>query len=202
MRSLHMRAASAAVFCAAILLVLVGCGSNSSHDSATAQQLQINRAAAQAAAQAQQAQKLRDLQAQLNQLKHSKAASATKTVVEAVTVAVSPSASAVAAPSPVYFHAPSGDVSCEIDGDGRTLCSVADSDQTFEMPSGGAAHIESGARLPRGNGPLADWGQTVSNGSVTCTVPLSDQPRGITCIDSDTGHGFQASKVPARQQAY
>jgi len=62
--------------------------------------------------------------------------------------------------------------------------------------------MESGSALPRGFGELADYGSTVSAGSITCTIPASAEPRGIACVDTGSGHGFEASSVSSRQEAY
>lgn len=98
-----------------------------------------------------------------------------------------------------YFHTPN--VSCEIRVDGA-LCSVDSIGQTFVFEGGGAAYVESGNSVPDGVGAPATWGSTVSAGSVVCTIPPLDEPSGITCTDSETGHGFEASRVPARQRVY
>jgi hypothetical protein len=42
----------------------------------------------------------------------------------------------------------------------------------------------------------------VSVGDVVCAVPLESEARGVTCSDSATGHGFEASRVPSRQKVY
>jgi len=99
------------------------------------------------------------------------------------------------------FHAPSGNVSCEILSDGA-LCSVASIDETFAFSNGEEAHVESGTPLPRDAGELAPYGSTISAGSITCSVPQSNEPRGITCSDGESGHGFEASRVTDRQHVY
>jgi hypothetical protein len=99
------------------------------------------------------------------------------------------------------FHAPSGNVSCEILSNGA-LCSVDSIATTFRFADGGPAQIESGAALSGGAGEFIPYGGTVSAGSVTCTVPLSNEPHGIICTDSESGHGFEASRISGRQHAY
>jgi hypothetical protein len=42
----------------------------------------------------------------------------------------------------------------------------------------------------------------VSAGSISCEVPPSDVPRGVTCVDIGTGHGFEASRIASREKAY
>lgn len=100
------------------------------------------------------------------------------------------------------FFAPSGNVSCVIQGDGAR-CSVASIDTTFVLPPGGAAaYRRAGAEVPRAGGSEAPFGTVRSNGAVRCTIPPSNVPAGISCLDSASGHGFEASRVPSRQKTY
>jgi hypothetical protein len=99
------------------------------------------------------------------------------------------------------FHAPSGNVSCEILSDGA-LCSVDSIAETFSFNDGQEGRVEPGASLARGSGESAAYGESIAAGSVICTIPPSDSPHGIVCADSDSGHGFEASRVPARQRTY
>ncbi|MGV1049947.1 MAG: hypothetical protein ACOYD4_15650 [Solirubrobacterales bacterium] len=99
------------------------------------------------------------------------------------------------------FHSPSGNISCAILPDGA-LCAVGSLDETFVFDHGGPGTIESGAALSPEAGELAPYGTTVSEGAITCVVPRSDEPRGIVCSDSSTGHGFEASRVSSRQHTY
>jgi len=99
------------------------------------------------------------------------------------------------------FHAPSGNVSCQLSAE-SALCSIAAIGETFVLGSGEQGRVESGSVLPSGAGELAPYGSTITVGSVVCSVPQSSEPRGITCADSATGHGFEASRVPARQKTY
>jgi len=99
------------------------------------------------------------------------------------------------------FHAPSGNVSCEILSDGA-LCSVDSIAETFSFSDGQEGSVESGLSLPRGSGEPASYGESIAAGSVICTIPPSDSPHGIVCADSDSGHGFEASRVSARQRTY
>lgn len=98
------------------------------------------------------------------------------------------------------FHAPSGNVSCAITSTGA-FCAVNSIATTFRLNVGSPGEIESGAALPRGFGELVGFGNTISAGSVTCTVPESNEPRGIVCVDS-AGHGFEASRVSERQKTF
>ncbi len=70
------------------------------------------------------------------------------------------------------------------------------------LPPDGAARLEGGSALARGSGSPVDWGASVTVGSVTCRVPAEDEASGIACVDADSGHGFEASRVPSRQKAY
>jgi len=99
------------------------------------------------------------------------------------------------------FHAPSGNVSCAISTSGA-FCSVDSIATTFRVEGGGSGRVESGSALPRGFGELAGYGSTVSAGSVTCSIPAAAEPRGITCVDTGSGHGFEASRISSRQDAY
>jgi hypothetical protein len=119
------------------------------------------------------------------------------------TAAAAPSPSAPTAEAePVSFHAPSGNVSCEVFLEGAT-CTVASVGETFVLDPGEPATIEAEAALPPGYGEAVGYGSTVAGGgSVTCEVPPSDSPRGVSCVDSSDGHGFEASRVPDRQKAY
>jgi hypothetical protein len=99
------------------------------------------------------------------------------------------------------FHAPSGNVSCEILSNGA-LCSVDSTAETFSFSDGETAREESGSTLSRSSGGLAPYGTTVSAGSVTCTIPQSNEPRVIVCADSESGHGFEACRVGSRQSVY
>ena len=130
-------------------------------------------------------------------------------VTEAETTSSSSAAASGASAAPAasghasrVFHTPSGNVICEVRAAGAS-CSVASNDRTFVLPDdGGASHIESGMVLSIGSGSLADYGTSVSVGSVTCVVPVQREPRGITCDNSESGHGFEASKDTSRQKTY
>jgi hypothetical protein len=100
------------------------------------------------------------------------------------------------------FHAPGDNVICEVQAQ-AARCSVASNNQTFVLPgSGEASHIESGLALSTGSGSLADYGTSVSVGSVTCAIPMEREPRGIVCNNSASGHGFEASQDASRQKTY
>jgi hypothetical protein len=99
------------------------------------------------------------------------------------------------------FHAPSGNVSCAITGDGA-FCTVDSIGTTFRVEGDSPGQIESGATLPQGFGELAGYGSSVSAGPITCTVPAAAEPRGIVCTNSNSGHGFEASRVGGRQKAF
>lgn len=98
------------------------------------------------------------------------------------------------------FHAPSGNVSCAITSTGA-YCAVASIATTFRLHAGSPGEIESGAALPKEFGELVGFGNTISAGSVTCTIPQSNEPKGIVCVDG-LGHGFEASRVSERQKTF
>ena len=122
----------------------------------------------------------------------------TKTVVVPQTEQAQPSRDSATR----TFFAPSGNVTCMIQGAGAK-CSVASANLTFVLPtSGGMAYSMGGLAVPRGIGSEASFGTAQSNGQVLCTIPPSNTPAGITCRNDSTGHGFEASRVPSRQQLY
>ncbi|HEX6688499.1 MAG TPA: hypothetical protein VF085_07520 [Solirubrobacterales bacterium] len=175
-----------------------GCGGSSS-SSPSEQQLEAAREQGEKAAH--ESDRIDRLQHQVHHLQH-------EVHRHGHTVVVEQSADAETADSPSVsseilrtFHAPSGNVSCEILSNGA-LCSVDSIGETFAFSDGQEAHTESGAVLPRGTGELAPYGSTVSAGSIACTVPQSSEPRGIVCTDSESGHGFEASRVSERQSVY
>jgi hypothetical protein len=108
-----------------------------------------------------------------------------------------------ASPEPEHtFFAPGGNVTCVIQGDSAS-CSVASADITFVLPlGGGAAYTTAGQEVARGSGVEAAFGTEQSNGTVTCTIPPSNVPAGISCRDNSSAHGFEASRVPARQKVH
>lgn len=100
------------------------------------------------------------------------------------------------------FFAPSGNVTCAIQGD-SVKCSVASIGTTFVLPlGGGTAYETAGLAVPRGSGSEAPFGTEQSSGAITCTIPPSNVPAGISCRNSVTDHGFEASRVPRRQKVY
>jgi len=99
------------------------------------------------------------------------------------------------------FHAPDGNVTCEI-GANNAQCSVASADETFVLPAATSAYVQRGRVLSTGDGPIAGYGVSVTRGSITCVIPRANQRRGVTCRDASTGHGFEASRVPARRKTY
>lgn len=135
------------------------------------------------------------LRAEVRRLKRDKAAAA------ATGGSTSAPPATASAGSVRTFHAPTGNVNCEI-SESSALCSVISIDQTFVMASGGAARMESGIAVSEGAGETVGWGESVSVGQIRCAVPLENEPRGITCDDVSSGHGFEASRVLARQRTY
>lgn len=183
---------------AIVALALPGCGSSNSSGPSEAQ---LEAAKKQGEEAAHERDRINSLQKQVRNLKHRSRQQGESTVVaegeSGVETVTSESGSEVLR----TFHAPSGNVSCEILSNGA-LCSVSSIATTFAFDDGQAAQIESGASLSRNAGELAAYGSTVSAGSITCTVPLSSEPHGIICTNSSSGHGFEASRISARQHAY
>ena len=180
------------------LVGLVGCGGSSSDAPSEAQ---LEAAKRQGEEAAREKDRINSLQKQVRGLKKQAKHKGSTVVVEHDSgVEATPSVDGGSAVLRT-FHAPSGNVSCEILSNGA-LCSVGSISTTFAFSDGQAGQIESGASLPEGAGELVPYGNTVSAGTVTCTVPLSSEPRGITCADNESGHGFQASRVSDRQHAY
>ncbi|HEV2858505.1 MAG TPA: hypothetical protein VGW80_08910 [Solirubrobacterales bacterium] len=191
--------AAVALCVTAAQITISGCG-NTGSGAPSAQQLESAHKEGEEAAR--ETARIERLQHQVNHLQKEVHRRARPTAV--VTNAGSPRADA---PVSTYqgaartFHAPSGNVSCEVFPHGA-LCSVASLDETFTFMNGEEAHVEAGAALPEGAGELAPYGETISTGSVTCSIPQASEPRGITCSDSGSGHGFEASRVPERQSTY
>jgi hypothetical protein len=178
-------------------LILAGCGDSGS-DSPSAAQLE--KAKEEGERVAQERARVDELEKEVRKLKRSARhpqASSSPSAVSAVATPPEDSESELLR----TFHAPSGNVSCAITSTGA-FCTVDSIATTFRVEGGGAGQIESGSALPRSFGELAGYGSTVSAGSVSCTVPEADEPRGITCIDGDSGHGFEASRISSRQDAY
>jgi Tfp pilus assembly protein FimV len=178
-------------------LAIAGCGDS---DSETAAQEQLEAARAEGEEAALERERVDDLQRQLRKLK--------KRVDHggAAPVAATPAQAAAAAPASApsereAFHAPSGNVSCEVSADGA-LCTVVSVGLTFTLANGEAARVESVSTLGRGVGRLAPFGTSVRIGGIACRIPREDEPRGIACLDSSSGHGFEASRHSERQRVY
>jgi len=179
-------------------LAASGCGGSSS-DGSSSQELEAARSEGEEAAREKAT--ISRLQHQVHRLQR-EVHRGSHTVVVERHPGVAPTEPTNASSSVLrIFHAPSGNVSCEILVSGAT-CAVASIDETFTFSDGQEARIESGTMLARGTGELAPYGSIVSAGSVTCSIPQSDEPRGITCSDSESGHGFEASRVSDRQSVY
>lgn len=180
------------------LVGLVGCGGSSSDAPSEAQ---LEAAKRQGEEAAREKDRINSLQKQVRGLKKQAKHKGSTVVVERDSgTETTPSASSGSVVLRT-FHVPSGNVSCEILSNGA-LCSVDSIGTTFAFSDGQAGQIESGASLPERAGELVPYGGTVNAGAVTCTVPLSSEPRGVNCVDNESGHGFEASRVSDRQHAY
>lgn len=101
-----------------------------------------------------------------------------------------------------WFQSPSGNVRCLIDAS-TARCSVASAQVTFVLPStGGRAYSTPGLLVPAGEASVAPYGTARSDGIVSCEIPDSNVPMGIVCRNNSTGHGFEASRVPSRQEFF
>jgi len=100
------------------------------------------------------------------------------------------------------FFAPTGNVTCSIQAESAE-CSVASANVTFVLPAGGgSAYKIGGLSVPSGQGAEAPYDTEQTSGSIVCDVPPEATPSGVTCRDTASGHGFEASRVPARQGVY
>jgi len=180
------------------LLAASGCG-NSGADDPSKQELEAARQEGEEAAR--EKARVDHLQRQIHNLQHEVHRQNHTVVVESDSGSATGESSVSDSSALRTFHAPSGNVSCEILANGA-LCSVASVGETFSFSNGEEGQIDSGAVLGRGAGELAPYGSTVSAGPVSCSIPRSDEPRGITCSDGESGHGFEASRVPDRQHVY
>lgn len=190
-------AVSGVVFLLVLGFGILGCG-ESDPDAPSAAQLE--RAKEEGERVAQERARVDELEEEVRDLKRGTRGGqgrAKPVAEEPIPVPVEPSSSQLLR----SFHAPSGNVSCAITSDGA-YCSVDSIATTFRIEDGEPGLIESDTALPRGSGELAAYGSTISAGSITCTVPASNEPHGIICSDSASGHGFEASRVTARQDAY
>lgn len=104
------------------------------------------------------------------------------------------------------FTSPSGNIGCMIDTD-YARCDIRERDwappprpadcpsytdygQGIVLASGGpAAIVCAGDTAFGGGGPLA-YGQSITNGVMSCTSAES----GITCRDTSSGHGFSIAR--------
>jgi hypothetical protein len=100
------------------------------------------------------------------------------------------------------FYAPSGNVTCSLQSESAE-CSVASIDMTFVLPQGGgSAYTIGGLSVPRGEGSEAPFDTERTDGEIVCSIPAENVPAGSTCRNTTTGHGFEASRVAARQRVY
>jgi hypothetical protein len=100
------------------------------------------------------------------------------------------------------FYAPNGNVSCSLQSE-SAQCSVASAGLTFVIPKdGGGAYTTPGLSVPLGAGSEAPFGSEQSDGVIVCDIPPEDLSAGVTCRDTISGHGFEASRVASRQSVY
>jgi hypothetical protein len=129
-------------------------------------------------------------------------ASRTTTVVRTVVAPPAQQASPPSSSTSKAFYAPSGNVNCSIQSE-SAQCSVASAGLTFILPQGGgSAYTTSGLSVSRGSGSEAPFDTEQTDGVIVCSIPPSSTPAGITCRDTASGHGFEASRLAARQSVY
>lgn len=174
--------------------VVIGCGDDAGGNAEADLAQRIEQARKEGAREARQGDRLKGLQKRVRRLERD-GSPGSKVVVEESTDSGGEIATGVIR----AFHTPN--VSCEIRNDGA-VCSVISIGITFAMEGSEAAYIEDGGRVSSGAGAPASWDSTVSAGSITCRIPAESEPRGVTCMNNATGHGFEASRVPERQRAY
>ena len=133
----------------------------------------------------------------------------------AASAATLPLAATARADSGVQFQSPSGNIFCEMHGDGGqggVACEIANF--TYELPPSPCEHSAWGSRFaleqgsvpvmechndtirpphnfpgPNPDVPTLDYGQTRSVGAITC----DSEPSGVTCTDTGAGHFFRVS---------
>jgi hypothetical protein len=127
--------------------------------------------------------------------------------IVAATAALTSALPATARADSHYFQSPSGNIVCAIN-DGGAACDISDSTYQPPAPLDCGKQPASGSRftLPTGNPgtiacradsslrvpvqPALDYGQTISAGTITC----EDQPWGLKCTDTGSGHFFQIGR--------
>ena len=183
-------------------LVLPGCGGSSASSTATVSAAQLRAAKRAGEEKAEVRDKVNSLQRQVRGLRHRFRHGVQVPAVDPAPDSNSqPPMGAEGDSALRAFHSPSDNVSCVILADGAT-CTVESVAKTFSFANGEPAQIESSTRLAADLGALAPYGTTVSEGSISCEIPPASAARGVSCIDADSGHGFEASRVDARQSAY
>lgn len=99
------------------------------------------------------------------------------------------------------FYVGTGNISCSLSSEAAE-CSVASNQITFQVIGSSVGETEDGAKFGRANGTQVAYGTTVTVGDFTCEVPPQSVASGVNCRNNSTGHGFEASKVAARQKTF
>jgi hypothetical protein len=194
-----MKRLAGLIACLMVVLGLSACGDDGASDEEIAQARREARTTIQERiADKRTARQLRHVNEKLKEQKNENQAGGTVTVT--TTSVAADGGSTASSSGSKSFHAPSGNVSCQLDSTSAT-CAVASIGKTFTF-DGGPASIEEGATLPRSYGPELAYGSSVSVGGVSCSVPLESEAKGIVCIDASTNHGFEASSVTERQKSF
>jgi hypothetical protein len=178
--------------------VVAGCGGGSSSTGDTIQ-AQLDQARREGAVAAHRRERMAELQRRVARLeRRSREGAGTPAAAPPVTETADASAESSVLR---LFHAPSGNVSCAILTDGAT-CSVVSANETFVLENGIPAWTESGLAFSGESGEAAAYGSTIGVGQVSCSIPAADEQRGVTCVDSGSDHGFEASRHESRQHTF
>jgi hypothetical protein len=187
------------------LTALAGCGGGGGGgaNSSTVAESQLQAAHKAGEEAAHERDRVDSLQKQVSKLRHQvqHGASSASDGGQATTVGSESPSGEPSGEVMRAFHVASGNVSCEV-LDGGAICTVEPISQTFVFQDGEPARTEQSAVLPKDLGELVPYGSTVAAGSISCEIPPSNVPHGIICSDSSSGHGFEASRVSARQNVY
>ncbi len=99
------------------------------------------------------------------------------------------------------FYVGQGNISCSVSA-ASAKCSVASNGITFVVEGGSRGMTEDGAILGRASGSRQAYGTSVSVGDFTCSIPPESQASGVSCRNTSSGHGFEASRVGSRQKTF
>lgn len=129
-------------------------------------------------------------------------APSTRTVVQTTAATSTPELPRSSPSANRVFYAPGRNISCSLQSE-SVQCSVASADVTFVLaPGGGGAYTMPGLSVSPAAGQEAPYDTQQSDGVVVCQIPPESVPAGITCRNTASGHGFEASRVASRQSVF